>query len=93
MKKLKWAGSETEFLEFMMFVDTILCEINEGQKVLKYPRIIESAEFLERFIEVEYKEFNDFYDLQKNGRAAGIYYYGLLRLKKVLNRWCMSPRT
>ncbi|MCF3109592.1 hypothetical protein LL912_12495 [Niabella sp. CC-SYL272] len=93
MKKLQWKGTETEFLEFMMFVDTILCEISEGQKLLKYPRIVESAKFLERFIEVDYKQFTDFYDLYMNGKPEGIYFYGLLRLKKVLNRYSTPPVT
>jgi len=93
MKKLKWTGTETEFLEFMMFVDTILYELSEWSPNFRYPTITQSARLLERFIEVNYINFSGFFDLKMNGRADGLYFHRLLRMRKLMQWGDVFPST
>jgi len=88
MKKMQWLGTETEFLEFMMFIDTILYEITGEQSRSKKPSIYETAKLLERFIDVDYKNFENFFDLRMHGRPQGIFFHGLLRIKNYYRGRC-----
>jgi len=92
MKKLKWTGTETEFLEFMMFIDTILYEISERFENFSYPTILQSSAFMERFIEVNYKTFDNFFELKMQGRPVGILFHRLLRLKRFIEQKHFGPK-
>ncbi|WP_288878844.1 hypothetical protein [Pedobacter panaciterrae] len=85
MKKLKWTGTPLEFLELVMFLDTIQSELSEnGNLAMPQPTLNELGCFLMRFVEVDLSEFNSsFYDLMMHGKATGFFFHQLLRLRKV----------